>query len=221
MVACKDKEEVNRLYNALIHGGQELMPLDAYPFSPWYAWIEDRYGLSWQIMLTENYEATPRIRPSLLFAKEALGKAQDFMNDMLLLFNSSKKGEISYYESGESEITDAKVKYGELTLEGFPLVVMDHGKGGDFTFNEAFSFIIYCKDQDEIDYYWDKLSFAPEAEQCGWIKDKYGISWQIVPTEMMALLSNGTEEEIQRITRAFLQMKKFDLERIRRAKSGE
>ncbi len=89
MVACKDKEEVNRLYNALIHGGQELMPLDTYPFSPWYAWIEDRYGLSWQIMLTENYEATPRIRPSLLFAKEALGKAQDFMNDMLLLFNST------------------------------------------------------------------------------------------------------------------------------------
>jgi len=221
MVACKDKEEVNRLYNTLIEGGKDLMPLDDYPFSHWYAWIEDRYGLTWQLMLTEEYENTPRIRPVLLFAGEALGKAEDFIATSLSVFKNAEKGEVSTYQPGEPHAENAKVNYGEITIEGFPLVVMDHGEGGDFTFNEAFSLMIYCKDQEEIDYFWDLLSHVPEAEQCGWIKDKYGISWQIVPEDMNKILFEGTDEEVRRITEAFLQMKKFDLEELNRIKTGK
>ncbi|MFH5835644.1 VOC family protein [Proteiniclasticum sp. C24MP] len=221
MVACRDKEEVSRLYAALKEGGQELMPLDAYPFSPWYAWIEDRYGLSWQLMLTEDYESVPRIRPVLLFSGDASGKAEDFIKTSLSVFPHAEKGEVSYYTPEEPHHEKARINYGELTLEGLQLVVMDHGEGGDFTFNEAFSLMISCRDQKEIDYYWEKLSHVPEAEQCGWIKDQYGISWQIVPEDMNRILFEGTEEEIRRITEAFLKMKKLDLVELDLARIGE
>lgn len=94
---------------------------------------------------------------------------------------STCKGYFNYYAQGEAEDQRAKVNYGEVDILGSSLVVMDHGYGADSTFNEAFSFEVLCKDQKEIDYYWDKLSAVPEAEQCGWLKDKYGVSWQIEP----------------------------------------
>ncbi len=100
------------------------------------------------------------------------------------------------------------------------MVAMDHGYGGDFTFNEAFSFMVLCDNQEEIDYYWDKLSFVPESEQCGWVKDQFGLSWQIVPGEMNDILTTGTKEEVVRVTEAFLQMKKFNLAAIEEARLG-
>ena len=86
-----------------------------------------------------------------------------------------------------------------------------------FKFNEAVSFIVYCKDQEEIDYYWEKLSFVPESEQCGWCKDKFGVSWQIVPTILNEMLASGDEEKIARVTESFLKMKKFNLAELEKA----
>jgi len=97
---------------------------------------------------------------------------------------------------------------------------MDHDYGGDFSFNEAFSFMVLCENQEEIDYFWDKLSFVPEAEQCGWIKDQFGVSWQIVPANMNEILMKGSKEEIKRVTEAFLKMKKFDLAELEKARLG-
>ena len=101
------------------------------------------------------------------------------------------------------------------------MIAMDHGQGGNFTFNEAFSFIIPCKDQEEIDYFWNKLSFVPDAEQCGWVKDQFGLSWQIMPEDRNEVLANGTEDEVRRITAAFLKMKKLDMAALERARSGK
>ena len=89
-----------------------------------------------------------------------------------------------------------------------------------FKFNEAISFIVYCDTQEEIDYYWGKLSAVPEAEQCGWLKDKYGLSWQIVPTAMGDMLKNKDKEKLARVTEAFLKMKKFDIAALKRAYEG-
>ena len=89
---------------------------------------------------------------------------------------------------------------------------MDNGYDADFNFNEAFSIIINCEDQKEIDYFWDKLSAVPEAEQCGWVKDKFGVSWQIIPSNMNEFLNSGDKEKTKRVTEAFLKMKKFDLD---------
>jgi len=96
---------------------------------------------------------------------------------------------------------------------------MDNAFDAGFTFNEAFSFIVHCQDQQEIDYFWEKLSAVPEAEQCGWPKDPFGLSWQIVPANMDEILFHGTQDEIQRVTEAFLKMKKFDLAELERARS--
>ncbi len=97
---------------------------------------------------------------------------------------------------------------------------MDSAQDHDFGFNEAISFMVGCENQDEIDYYWEELSAIPEAEQCGWIKDKYGLSWQITPSLLDEYLARGDKEQIARVTKAFLQMKKFHLAELQRAYEG-
>ena len=91
----------------------------------------------------------------------------------------------------------------------------------DFSFNEAFSLAVNCDDQSEIDYYWAKLSAVPETEQCGWVKDQFGVSWQIVPANVEEVLFNGTKEEVKRVTEAFMKMKKFDLHTLEQARLGQ
>lgn len=219
MVGCKEIAEVDRLYQALITGGMAMMPLDAYPFSKRYAWVQDKYGLSWQLMYEEALEADLRIRPSLLFAGEACGKAEAAIDFITEVFDDSKKGYISYYGPGEASDSRAKINYSELTIRGIPFVFMDHGFGGTEIFNEAISFIISCDTQKEIDYYWDKISFVPEAEQCGWVKDRFGISWQVVPTFFNTFYSNATAEEAKRVTEVLLEMHKIDLQQLLDAKN--
>lgn len=92
---------------------------------------------------------------------------------------------------------------------------MDSAHEHQFNFNEAISFIVNCETQEEIDYYWEKLSAVPEAEQCGWLKDKFGFSWQIVPTGMEEMLLGDDRERIDRVTQAFLMMKKIDMAKLK------
>jgi predicted 3-demethylubiquinone-9 3-methyltransferase (glyoxalase superfamily) len=94
---------------------------------------------------------------------------------------------------------------------------MDSAREHKFAFNEAISFIVPCDTQEEIDYFWGKLSADPKAEQCGWLKDKYGLSWQITPTIMNEMLGGRDQERIARVTQAFLKMKKFDIDALKRA----
>ncbi len=220
MVACGTIEEVDRLHVCLSGGGTELMPLAEYPFSKRYAWIEDKYGLGWQLVFFENMEEHPRIRPTLLFGGSACGLAEEAMDYYASVFKDAGKGFISRYNSGEALDPRAKINYGELEIEGIRLAAMDHHSGGDSTFNEAFSFMVLCDNQEEIDYYWDRLSFVPEAEQCGWVKDQFGVSWQIVPANMNEVLMSGTKDQVKRVTEAFLQMKKFDLATLEKARLG-
>jgi predicted 3-demethylubiquinone-9 3-methyltransferase (glyoxalase superfamily) len=98
---------------------------------------------------------------------------------------------------------------------------MDSVRVHNVTFNEAISFIVHCEVQEEIDYYWEKLSADPKAEQCGWLKDKYGLSWQIVPTILEEMLKDKDREKIARVTEAFLKMKKFDIEVLKKAYEGK
>ncbi len=97
---------------------------------------------------------------------------------------------------------------------------MDSAMDHDFQFNEAISFMVYCDTQEEIDDYWDKLSAVPESEQCGWLKDKFGVSWQIVPREMDEMMNNSTAEQINRLNQATLKMKKLDLAELKKVYKG-
>jgi len=220
MVACSSVEEVNAKWKALLEGGSELMPLGEYPFSKWYGWVQDRYGLSWQLMLTDNVQTGQKITPNLLFSNESCGKAEEAVKYYADIFEDSEIGIISRYSEGEAESPKAKVNYAAFKLCGIDFSAMDNAFDVDFNFNEAFSLIVNCKDQKEIDYYWNRLSAIPEAEQCGWIKDKFGVSWQIVPKNMDEILFKGSRDEIRRVTEAFLKMKKFDLDDLEKARLG-
>lgn len=220
MVACSSVEEVNNKWKALSQGGTELMPLGEYPFSKWYGWIQDRYGLSWQLMLVDGGEIVQKITPNLLFSKDACGKAEAAVKYYTEIFENSEIGMISRYGKDEARASKAQVNYAAFKLCGIDFSAMDNAFEVDYNFNEAFSLIVNCKDQEEIDYYWDKLSSVPEAEQCGWIKDQFGVSWQIVPANMDEILFNGTEDEMKRVTEAFLKMKKFDLKALEQARLG-
>lgn len=220
MVACSTVDEINEKWKALSSGGSELMPLGEYPFSKWYGWIQDRFGVSWQLMLVEEAGHMQKITPNLLFSQGACGKAEEAVQFYTEVFENSQIKLMSKYAQGEANTPKAKVNYASYTLLGMDFSAMDNGFDVDFTFNEAFSLMVICKDQAEIDYYWDKLSAVPEAEQCGWIKDKFGVSWQIVPENLDDVLFNGSEDEARRVTAEFLKMKKFDLEALEKARVG-
>ena len=218
MVACESVEEVNAKWKALSEGGTELIPLGEYPFNKYYGWIQDRYGLSWKLMLIENNQTAQKITPNLLFSGDSCGKTEEAIVFYTEIFADSGIEFISKYGQGEAETSKAKINYAAFTLDGMNFAAMDNGMEVDFNFNEAFSFIVNCEDQNEIDYFWDRLSSVPEAEQCGWVKDKYGVSWQIVPDNIDEFMSNGSKDEIQKVQQALLKMKKIDINALDKAR---
>jgi predicted 3-demethylubiquinone-9 3-methyltransferase (glyoxalase superfamily) len=217
LVPCKTKDEVDALWEKLSEGGTALIDLGEYPFSEKYGWTQDRYGLSWQVMFMGNREIKQRIIPTLMFVGDVCGKTEEAINLYASVFRNAKVGDIFRYSRGEEPDKEGTVKHAAFTLEGQEFAAMDSARGHNFTFNEAISFMVYCDTQEEIDYYWGKLSAVPAAEQCGWIKDKYGLSWQIVPTVMDEMLKDKDPKKMARVTEAFLKMKKFDIETLKRA----
>ena len=220
LVACDTKEEVDALWSELSRGGSTLMELGSYPFSERYGWTQDRYGLSWQVMDSGVRPVRQKITPTLMFTGQQSGKAEEAIRFYASVFHDSSVGSILRYGAGESPDKEGTVKHAVFTLEGCGFAAMDSAHEHGFGFNEAISLLVHCDTQKEIDYYWDRLSADPTAEQCGWLKDKYGLSWQIVPNEMDEMLASSDQASIGRVTEAFLKMKKFDLAKLREAAEG-
>jgi predicted 3-demethylubiquinone-9 3-methyltransferase (glyoxalase superfamily) len=195
------------------------MPLDAYPFSERYGWTEDRFGLSWQVLHAADDAIGQRITPTLMFVGEVCGRAEEAVNFYTSVFPDSKVGNILRYGKGEGPDKEGTIKHVGFAIAGEQFAAMDSARDHNFGFNEAISFMVGCDTQDEVDHYWHGLSADPEAEQCGWLKDEYGLSWQIVPSVLGELLG-GTKEQSARVTEAFLQMKKFDIAELKRAYEG-
>lgn len=224
-VICKTKEKVDELWGHLSKGGKPLMELGEYPFSKRYGWIQDKYGLSWQLIYFDEIKDEQRITPVIMFVGDVCGKAEEAVNFYTSVlskpFDSAQgKSEvrgIMRYNKGEEPDKEGTVRYVDFTLFGTKFGAMDSAREHTFAFNEAISFIVNCDTQEEINYYWERLSAVPEAEQCGWLKDKYGLSWQIVPTVMDEMMQSGTKEQIERVTEVFLKMKKFDIEKLKKA----
>ena len=215
------KENIDVVWEKLLQGGTVLMPLQEYPFSKRYGWLQDKYGLSWQLILTDpEGEERPEIVPSLLFVGDKCGKAEEAINFYLSIFKDSKMGALLRYGKGAEPDKEGTVMFADFKLLDLWFAAMDSAREHNFSFNEAISFMVYCDTQEEIDYYWEKLSAVPEAEQCGWLKDKYGVSWQIIPTVMDEMMGSGDEQKVARVTEAFLKMKKFDIAQLKKAYEG-
>lgn len=176
------REHLDHVWEWLLEGGEALMPLDEYPFSKRYGWVKDKYGFSWQLMLTNpDGEERPMIIPALMFGSAAQNRAEEAMTYYLSVFENSKQGTMTLYDEQAGPAVPGSVMFADFMLENQWFAAMDAAAHQDFTFNEAVSFLVLCKDQAEIDYFWSKLSAFPENEQCGWCKDKFGVSWQIIP----------------------------------------
>lgn len=215
-VKCKTKNEVDAIWEKLSAGGTVLMELGKYPFSEKYGWCNDRYGLSWQVIFVGESEIKQKITPVLLFVGAVCGKAEEAVNFYASVFKNSRADIFARYGKKEEPDKEGTVRYASLSIEGQEFGAMDSAHKHNFTFNEAISFMVHCDTQEEINYYWGKLSAVPEAEQCGWLKDKYGLSWQIVPTVMDEMMTSGDKAKIARVTQAFLKMKKFDVEELKK-----
>jgi predicted 3-demethylubiquinone-9 3-methyltransferase (glyoxalase superfamily) len=220
LVACNTKQEVDSLWGELSRGGAVLMELGEYPFSEKYGWLQDKYGLSWQVMYMGDRKIKQKITPTLMFVGQQSGKAEEAIYFYTSVFDNAKIGDILRYGKGEAPDKEGTVKHAAFTLEGEYFAAMDSAREHNFSFNEAISFMVHCRTQKEIDYYWEKLSADPKAEQCGWLKDRFGLSWQIVPTIMNEMFKDKDQKKIARVTEAFLQMKKFDIDALKRAYEG-
>ncbi|MFZ0455046.1 MAG: VOC family protein [Ignavibacteriaceae bacterium] len=217
-VNCATEKEAEDLWNKLSNGGKVLMPLDKYPFSEKYGWLEDKFGVSWQIIIYRS-EVEQKIIPSLMFTGNVTGKTKEAINFYTSVFNDSRPVSFSRYENGRKPDEESSVAYADFILEGQKFAAMDGGHMHDFSFNEAISFVVNCDNQKELDHFWDKLSSGgdPKAQMCGWLKDKYGLSWQVVPTALGELLSSKEEGKSQRVMQKVLQMKKLDIAELERA----
>lgn len=216
------REKLDEVWNKLAEGGTPLMELGKYPFSERYGWIQDKYGVSWQLILTNpDGEPRPAISPSLLFVGDNCGKAEEAREFYLSIFRNAKPGALFRYGPGMEPDKEETVMFSDFMLENTWFVAMDSAHEHKFQFNEAISLLVNCQTQEEIDYYWEHLSASPEAEQCGWLKDKFGVSWQISPAAMDEMMAKGTPEQRDRVTQAFLKMKKFNIEELQKAFLGE
>lgn len=214
--------KLNAVWNKLSEGGAVLMPLDRYPFSERYGWVQDKYGVSWQLMLTNpNGQPRPTIVPSLLFVGDNCGKAEEAREHYLSLFRNAEPGSLFRYGPDQEPDEEGTVMFTDFKLEHTWIAAMDSAHEHGFQFNEAVSLLVNCDTQEEIDHYWERLSHYPEAEQCGWLKDKFGVSWQISPAIMDDMMAHGTPEQLERVTKAFMKMKKFDIAALQQAYRGE
>lgn len=189
-ITLDSKEEIDELWGKLI-GGIELMPLSKYPFSEYYGWVQDKYNVSWQLILNNpDGEERPKVIPSLLFTQDKSGKAKEARDFYMGVFKQAKTGVTALFEE-DTQLGQKKgdVMFSDFGLENVWLAAMDGGDAHEFTFNEGVSLAISCKDQDEIDYFWEKLiANGGEESVCGWLKDKYGVSWQVAPEDMESLM---------------------------------
>lgn len=197
-ITLDSKEEIDAVWNKLKDGGKELMALAKYPFSEYYGWVQDKYNISWQLILNNpEGDRRPKVMPSLLFTQDKNGKAEEAIRFYISVFKNSpsaSSGQVRLGQLMRRAVDDPMAKagtlaFGDFMIENVWIAAMDGGQAHEFKFNEGISLSVGCQDQSEIDYYWEKLTAdGGEESVCGWLKDKYGISWQIEPANMRELI---------------------------------
>jgi predicted 3-demethylubiquinone-9 3-methyltransferase (glyoxalase superfamily) len=209
-VHCQTEQEIDGLWKHLSESGTALMELDKYPFSERYGWVADRFGLSWQLMLTRTPQ---KVFPFLMYVGKQNGRAEEAVMFYTSIFKNSQTLMMEKYGKG-GPMPEGALVHGRFLLEGEEFIAMDGGVDHQFTFTEATSFFVTCTSQEEIDEFWERLSEGGEEGQCGWLKDRYGVSWQIVPTILGEMLQDKVPDRAKRVTMAMLQMKKLDIAQL-------
>lgn len=210
-VTCETDEETGRIYKKLIEGGKAMMPLDKYPWSEKYGWVVDKFGMTWQLMLGKLPAGAKKIVTSFLFVGEQYGRAQEAIKHYTSIFPNSATFYLELYKAGEEQ-PEGNLKFGHFALDNEMFAAMDGTGNHNFTFNEGVSITVECETQEEIDDYWTKLTEGGNESQCGWLKDKFGVSWQIVPKALGRLMTDPAKA--QRVMAEVMKMKKLDIQTL-------
>lgn len=215
-VECEDAAQFDALWSKLSSGGSVLMEVAEYPFSKRFGWLADRFGVSWQLSLTG---AKQKIMPYLLFTEAAHGRAEEAIGFYSGVFQNAKTLDIQRYgkDSGAPEGT---VMFASFQLEGQAFMAADSAYPHGFTFGEGISFYVYCRDQAEIDAFWTPLTDGGLEQPCGWLKDRFGVSWQIIPHNIEKLGDSADPVRAERVNSALMQMKKIDMQALQDAYDG-
>jgi predicted 3-demethylubiquinone-9 3-methyltransferase (glyoxalase superfamily) len=212
-VACSDEAEIDSLYAALSDGGFVMMELAEHSFAKKYAWVSDRFGVSWQLILRD---VPQKIAPCLMFTGPNFGKAKEAMAFYTSLFANSKIETVHEYGPGEP-VPQGAVAHARFVLNGYAFAVTESSLDHGFNFSEAISFMVDCESQKEIDFFWSKLSEGGAPSQCGWLTDKFGIAWQIIPAALNEIMQSGDEEKKHRTMAALMKMTKLDIAALQNA----
>jgi len=207
-VVCASKEEVQQAWDTLLDGGQAMMPLGTYPWSEYYGWIQDKFGVTWQLALGKIEDVGQKFSPTLMFTGKNAGKAEEAIKLYTSLFEPGSIKGIMRYAPGEG-IDEGKIKHAQFTLGNYVMMAMDSSLPHAFTFTDGISLAVVCDTQEQIDYFWDRLTDGGEESMCGWLKDRYGVSWQIVPSVLEKMMSHPDKSKA--VVQAFLKMRKFDI----------
>jgi predicted 3-demethylubiquinone-9 3-methyltransferase (glyoxalase superfamily) len=207
MVTSETEEETELYWNKLIKEGMSLMPLDAYDWSKKYGWVQDKYGVSWQLYTGSRQDTPQKFCPTLMFTAASAGRAAEAVRFYTQLYpNSRIEGMLNYGENDHDK--PSLIKHAQFKIKDYTMMAMDSSAKHGFAFNEAISLVVECDTQAEIDRYWDKLSDNGGQEvACGWVTDKFGLSWQIIPAQLIDLMKEP--ERAKRVLNKVMQMKKL------------
>lgn len=207
---CDSVEETNRIWEILVKDGSVYIPIGTYPWSDRYGWLQDRFGLTWQISSLGEKNRELRILPSLLFVGNKFGRAEEAIQFYSGIFKDSSTLTMTKYP--ESDANAGRVMYSEFSLNGAEIIVMDGPGDHKYDFNEAVSLVIECENQQEIDHYWEALTEGGEESMCGWLKDKFGVSWQVVPKILTKLMNDP--EKAPKVFESFKNMRKLEIDKL-------
>lgn len=207
-VLCETLDETDKLWGKLLQGGKVMMPMGKYPWSERYGWVQDKFGMTWQVSVVYNKGDKEKITPCMLFTDEHFGEGEQAVKFYTSVFDNSKIDQISLYPKQDANA--GKLMYSEFKLNGYQMIAMDGPGEHKYTFNEGVSFVINCDTQKEIDYYWSTLtSDGGKESMCGWCKDKFGVWWQVVPSGLGKMIADPVKG--QKVVAAFMKMKKFNI----------
>ncbi|AQX07557.1 VOC family protein [Elizabethkingia ursingii] len=209
LINCASEEDVQHYWDMLSKDGMALMELDSYPWSKKYGWIKDKYGATWQLYFGEMQDQ--KMVPTLMFMHKNNGKAMEAMEFYTSTFPESKIGGVlKYKDGGENGENPENVQHAQFVINNYMLSCMDSSFDHKFDFNEGISLVTMTNDQKETDHLWNTLiSGGGRESMCGWLKDQYGVSWQIVPKRLIELMNDSNPEKSQKVVQAMLKMQKI------------
>lgn len=213
MVLCETEEEVERFWKPLAEKGIVLMELGEYPWSKKYGWVRDRFGVTWQVYLGEK-QGEQRIIPTMMFIHQNNGKAMEAMQFYTGIFPNSKIGGVLKYgeEGNESHDVAGNVQHAHFEIDGYSFFCMDNSYDHKFDFNEAISIVVMTDDQAETDHLWNSLTAGGgRPSMCGWLKDQYGVSWQVVPKKLIELMNHSDLFKAKKVVEKMMTMQKIEI----------